>query len=212
MMMRGRPPIRRIDYRHDGRRHSHFVVEVNLAGKWRLFDPHYGRFWQKKGSTLDIATLDELQWSRGDFEEVAAATQLWNLFHLGNPHKDRFLDKGVAVVRDGHGTLILGEAWVSHPFLSLDHLPAYLGDNRADNSRRGLAFELDLVGSHTVRLEISNRACGQNEENRLFINSKSFDIDSKTIESREVGSIRLEVRSVDDVCYVTLKSVEVLRH
>lgn len=194
----------------NGDRRSHAMLEVLIAGKWRLYGTTYGAYWpEEPGGAISL-----------DLESVrAGATRQQNtalLQHLSGPEYLDFLsdDSEYEVF-----SIVQGEEGVIHHVLEdvedFSHRPSYVGWTTPRNSSQphGIQHsfhvpddwsEIEIFVSRTIGTDLqicaSSTLCKNPQESSKLTFARSEGVSTDII---------ITLNSADDIAYVTLDKVSV---
>ena len=199
----------------DGQRASHIVAEVEWDSRWHLFDVTWGAHYPSLDSTLSnsnpLSIVDVLK---------LRPRPVWN---PNNPAMRSVLASGIDpfAYLDGHDFSLtvadVGEVIVRPALLpsgirleSFQDVPNFVGFNRPETRMNGGTSFLfqGLSGSFDVTVNVTGHA---------GCDSGHLELDGVQAEPKD-GAIlfrgmtdpkRLSVSSLDDVCYLVMKSVEI---
>lgn len=194
----------------NGDRQSHTMLEVLIAGKWRLYGTTYGAFWPAEPGSAISLPLESVR---------AGATRQQNtalLQHLSDPDYLDFLsdDSEFDVF-----SIVQGEEGVVHHLLEdvedFSHRPEYVGWSTPRNSSQSHGIqhsfkvpdgwsEIEIFVNGTIGTDLqicaSSTLCKTPQESSKLTFARSEGL---------ATDVTITLNSSDDIAYVTLDKVSV---
>lgn len=194
----------------NGDRQSHTMLEVLIAGKWRLYGTTYTAFWPAEPGSAISLPLESVR---------AGATRQQNtalLQHLSDPEYLDFLsdDSEFDVF-----SIVQGEEGVVHHLLEdvedFSHRPSYVGWSTPRNSSQSHGIqhsfkvpddwsEIEIFVNRTVGTDLqicaSSTQCKNPQESSKLTFARSEGLATE---------VTITLNSSDDIAYVTLDKVSI---
>jgi hypothetical protein len=209
---------RPVEFYHEkqGKRLSHIIPEVLIDKEWRPIDTTYGAYWVENdaGNAFTLSSLDALLTEK---EGEAKNTLFYNnallpygLYEtLGQTNFFDYLNSNSDIIRGGNGVIEIA-IHGSKGLETFRHKPNFLGDNLADNDRRGLSFNLaSNTGQYFIKLNVSGAAVGGEAPVSVCIDETCLEFlsDKKEYEFLISNPSQLHLHSDNDVAYLVLSSI-----
>jgi hypothetical protein len=205
-------------YEVRGRRHSHIAAEVFYAGGWRYFDVTWGAVFPS-GRHLLFHSYAEIKAQR-DAKPAVNENNTWysirafvqeDAFEYLRAEPKSVLFGMIGVIRFSSPALS-GAITNSEPFVeAFNDVPNYIGDNQADGQRAGVRFEVAVKGRNRVRIETIATGCENTVGNFINVGKNRVPIATKVIDVFVDDTFNVEIETAQDVCYVVLKQMEIVR-
>jgi hypothetical protein len=195
----------------DGVRGTHIAAEALVGDRWTFIDVTHGAYWVlSPRSPFVLASLSEIAGLANPGDSA-----LWNsalLPYAANLVYEPFayLQEHAALIVDGDGTVGIAMTELNGSELFGD-IPGYVGDNRDDGRRGGVAFELIAEpGTYLVTINTGGAAQSLGTTNSLCINTSChvFSADAERLEFEVQDPVSMKVEGAGDYAYVVLTSMD----
>ena len=198
----------------NGKRYSHIIPEVFIAGKWRIIDTTYGAFWRgtkKKDDSLLASTEDVLTGKEIHLFWNSALLR-YNTFCLPSvPDPFGYLRSGASVLRGGKGEVTIGLA-EKKGVEQFAGLPNYIGDNKADSLSEGVRYRIVTKENQKIKIKLVIKDSAVSNTNNIYIkignNTLQYSKKTNSYECVTKNPEYLSLESPMDVSYLVIDSLQ----
>jgi len=197
-----------------GKRCSHIIPEVFIAGKWRIIDTTYGAFWRgtHKNNNSLLASTEDVLTGKEIYLFWNSALLRYNIACLpGQPDPFSYLKSGASVLRGGKGevAISLAEKKGVEKFAGL---PNYIGDIKADGLSEGVRYRIATKENQKINIILVIKCSGASSTNNINIkignNTLRYSTKTNSYECVAKNPEYLSVESPMDVAYLQIESLQ----
>jgi len=197
-----------------GKRCSHIIPEVFIAGKWRIIDTTYGAFWRgtHKNNNSLLASTEDVLTGKEIYLFWNSALLRYNIACLpGQQDPFSYLKSGASVLRGGKGevAISLAEKKGVEKFAGL---PNYIGDIKADGLSEGVRYRIATKENQKINLILVIKGSGASSTNNINIkignNTLRYSTKTNSYECVAKNPEYLSVESPMDVAYLQIESLQ----